>query len=111
MDGATLFAGSAGTGGWLGDGGSDVPGDGALFGVSVASVVKWSQRKRQTGSCGGQADGRRNRPWILRGEREWLLARIAVKPDLTLRAVLAELAARGMRVSCRALWNFLRARG
>jgi len=32
---------------------------------------------------------------LLTSEREWLLARIAEKPDLTLRAVVAELAERG----------------
>ncbi len=39
------------------------------------------------------------RPLQLNGEREWLLARIAEKPDLTLRAVVAELAERGTRAS------------
>src|SRR5438105_14514791 len=66
----------------------------ALFGVSVASVVKWSQRWRTTGSAAAKKMGGHRRR-ILRAERDWLLARIAEKPDLTLRAVLAELAARG----------------
>jgi transposase len=35
------------------------------------------------------------RPLLLKSEREWLLARISEKPDLTLRAVVAELAERG----------------
>lgn len=74
-----------------------------LFGVSVASVVKWSQRKRRTGSPAAKPMGRRNRPLILLPERDWLLARLAAKPDLTLRAVQAELAARGVRVSCKAI--------
>lgn len=80
-----------------------------LFGVSVASVVKWSQRKRLTGSPAAKPMGWRDRPLILLPERDWLLARIAAKPDLTLRAVQADLAARGIRVSCKAIWNFLRA--
>ena len=54
----------------------------ALFGVSVASVVKWSQRFRATGSAAAAKMGGR-RPLRLAGEREWLLARIAAKPDLT----------------------------
>jgi transposase len=53
--------------------------------------------------------GRRNRPLILAPERDWLLARMAAKPDLTLRGMQAELAARGIRVSCKAIWNFFRA--
>ncbi len=65
----------------------------ALFGVSVASVVKCSQRWRATGSAAAKPmDGRR--PLRLRSERAWLSARIAEKPDLTLRAVMAELAER-----------------
>ncbi len=42
-------------------------------------------------------------------QRDWLLARITAKPDLTLRGMQAELAARGIRVSCKAVWNFFRA--
>jgi transposase len=79
-----------------------------LFGVSAASAVKWCQRARRTGSPAAQPMGRRNRPLILAPEREWILARLAVKPDLTLRGMQAELAARGIRVSCKAIWNFFR---
>jgi transposase len=82
----------------------------ALFGVSVASVVKWSQRFRATGSAAAKAMGGR-RPRILTGERGWLLARIAQKPDLTLRAVVAELADRGIAVSYGALWAFVAREG
>jgi transposase len=80
-----------------------------LFAISVASVVKWVQRKRRTGSPAARPMGRRNRPLILLGERAWLLERMAARPDLTLRGVQAELAARGIRVSCKAVWNFFRA--
>ena len=77
----------------------------ALFGVSVASVVRWSQRRRQTGSAAAKPMGGK-RPLVLAGEREWLLARIAEKPDLTLRALRAELAERGIVVSLAAVWAF-----
>jgi transposase len=77
-----------------------------LFGVSVASVVKWSQRFRATGSAAAKPMGGHRRR-VLAGERDWLLARIAAKPDLTLNALLAELAARGRVVSYGALWKFL----
>jgi transposase len=53
--------------------------------------------------------GRRVGQFILLPERTWLLARIAAAPDLTLRAVQAELDARGIKVSCKAIWNFFRA--
>jgi transposase len=82
----------------------------ALFGVSVASVVKWSQRWRASGSAAAKPMGGR-RPLRLKGERDWLLARIAEKPDLTLRAVMAELSARGTPASYGAVWRFLAAEG
>jgi transposase len=77
----------------------------ALFEVSVSSVVRWSQLKRQTGSAAAKPMGGR-RPLVLAGERAWLLARIAEQPDLTLRALAAELAERGIAVSLGALWTF-----
>ncbi len=82
----------------------------ALFGVSVASVVKWWQRHRQTGSSAAKPMGGLRRA-VLRGERDWLLARIAAAPDLTLRAVQAELAERGVAVSYGAVWSFFAAEG
>jgi transposase len=79
----------------------------ALFGVNVASVVKWSQRWRVTGSALAKPMGGRR----LIGERAWLLARIAEKPDLTLRAVMAELAERGTPASYGAVWRFFKDEG
>jgi len=51
------------------------------------------------------------RPLRLKSEREWLLARIAEKPDLTLRAVMAELAERGTPASYGAVWRFFAREG
>jgi len=76
-----------------------------MFRVSVATVVRWSQRFGTTGSAAALAMGGR-RSHRLAGRRDWLLARIAEKPDLTLRALLAELAADGVKVSHGALWAF-----
>ena len=44
----------------------------ATFKVSVASVVKWSQRFRATGSAAARPMGG-NRPYVLAAERDWLL--------------------------------------
>jgi len=82
----------------------------ARFGVSVASVVKWSQRKRQTGSAAAKPMGGR-RPFALASERAWLLARLEAKADITLRALLAELAERGITVSYYAVWHFFEHEG
>jgi transposase len=78
--------------------------------VSVASVVKWSQRFRATGSAAAKQMG----GWkqlLLKSEREWLLARIGEKPDLTLRGMVAELSERGTPASYGAVWRFFKHEG
>ena len=75
------------------------------FRVSVASVVKWSQRFRKTGSAAARPMGG-NRPYALAEERDWLLSRLAEKPDVTLRALVVELSERGIVVSYYAVWHF-----
>src|ERR1700748_1771800 len=82
----------------------------ALFGVSVASVVKWSQRWRASGSAAAKPMGG-CKQLLLKSERECLLRRIAEKPDLTLRAVVAELAERGTPASYGAVWRFFKREG
>jgi len=46
------------------------------------------------------------RPFALAGERDFVHARLAEAPDITLRALLAELADRGVKVSYYAVWHF-----
>lgn len=82
----------------------------AIFRVSVASVVKWSQRYRATGSAAAKRMGG-NRPYALAGERDWLLARLAEAPDVTLRGLVAELFERGIVVSYFAVWHFFEHEG
>src|SRR5262249_1193071 len=82
----------------------------ALFRVSVASVVKWSQRWRVGGRGAGKPVGG-CKQLRLKSEGEWLLARIAEKPDLTLRAVVAELAERDTPASYGAVWRFFKREG
>jgi transposase len=76
------------------------------FGVSVASVVRWSQRKRQTGSVAPKPMGSRL-PRSLAGQRDWMLRRIEAKPDLTLRALVAELQERSVVASYGSVWRLL----
>jgi len=75
------------------------------FGVSESVAVKWLQRLDRTGSVKPGRMGGHRRP-ALDGEREWVLARIAEKPDLTLRALAAELTDRGVKASHYAVWSF-----
>jgi len=70
-----------------------------LFEVSVASVVRWSQRKRSSGSIAAKPMGGRHQRRSLAMQRDWMLARIAEKPDLTLRELVAELQERCVATS------------
>lgn len=82
----------------------------ARFGVSVSSVVKWSQALRATGTVAAKPIGGKV-PFALVAQRGWLLERIAEKPDLTLRAVQGELADRGLKASYHAVWDFFAREG
>ena len=82
----------------------------AVLKISAASVVKWSQRFRQTGSAApGPMHG--HRPRILLPHRDWLIARMAGDQPFTLRGLQAELAERGVRADYRTVWAFVRAEG
>ena len=91
-------------------GGRSVRETARLFGVSVASAVKWSQRLRQTGNARSLPMGRKQ-PRSLAGEREWLLGRLEVVPDLTLRGLVAELRERGVMTSYGSVWRIVREAG
>lgn len=83
---------------------------GALNGIVSSTVTKWWNRARETGSPAAKPMGGR-RPLKLADAREWLLARVGEKPDLTLEALLGELEARGVVVCCDTLWRFLKREG
>jgi transposase len=77
-----------------------------LLAVGEATVIRWMQRHTVTGTCAAKPMGGQRRAALLH-ERDWLLARIATTPDLTVRALRAELVKRGTRVSNDAVWRFL----
>ena len=81
------------------------------FGVSVASTVRIGQRQRSgRGQVPGKVGGVRRAS--LAGEPgDWLLARLAEKPDLTMRALKSELAARGVHVAHDTVWRFVKRAG
>ena len=81
-----------------------------LFRVSPASVVKWSQRMRATGSAAAKPMGGVRRA-VLAGSREWLLARITEASDLTLQAIRTEVVQRGVEVSLWAVWKLFKSEG
>jgi transposase len=78
-----------------------------LLDLGKATFILWMRDYRSTGKRAAKPMGGRRR-FALLAERDWLLARIAAAPDLTGRALRAELAARGIKVSYDAVWRFLR---
>jgi transposase len=80
------------------------------FGVSVSSVVKWSQRERTTGSVApARMGGYRRR--VLEPYRDFIVEQVGQTPHLTLHGLKALLAARGVQVSHHTVWTFLRREG
>ena len=77
----------------------------AIFGVSVSSAIRWVNRHRTTGETQARRRGG-SKPRTLAAHRDWLLARVAQKPDITLRALMAELALQGVKASYYAVWHF-----
>jgi transposase len=80
------------------------------YSVSVSSAIKWTRRKRETGSAAAAPMGGK-RAKLLEAERDWLLARMAEKPDLTLQSLLEEVRGRGSYVCLDTLWRFLKGLG
>ena len=55
-----------------------------LFSVGVSSVIRWVQRERETGSVSAKPMGGHRGSRITGADRDWLLARLAAAPDMTL---------------------------
>ncbi len=81
----------------------------AALSVAPSSVVKWSQRLRQTGSVAPGKLGGHVLPKIRDGHRDWLIARTATA--FTLRGLVAELAERGLKVDYKTMWSFVHRHG
>jgi len=82
----------------------------AQFRVAVSTAVLWMQRFRATGSAAPAQIGG-YRPKGIRGEhRDWLIERCR-SSDFTLRGLIGELAARGLKVGYRSVWTFVHAEG
>jgi len=80
------------------------------FRIAVSTVVKWSQRYRATGSVApAKMGGHRKR--VLEPYRAFIVERLRQQPHLTLHGLKDELAARGLKVSHNAVWQFLRREG
>ncbi len=89
--------------------GSTVREAASRFGVGVSTVVKWHQRQRTTGSVAPKKVGGHRRPVLREQARTFIVRRIAEKPDLTVRALQAELLEQGLKVSHDTVWKGLKA--
>lgn len=78
------------------------------FGIGVSTAINWVRRLGETGSVApGRMGG--HKPKAISGEhRLWLLQRTK-DGDFTLRGLVAELAARGLKVDYRSVWEFVHA--
>ena len=76
------------------------------FQISLSSTHRWVQRAAATGSAAALPMGGK-KPFSLAEQADWINARIAEKPDITGRELLAELHERHVEVSYYAVWNFL----
>ena len=78
------------------------------FGIGISTAIGWARRLRETGSVEpGKMGG--HKPKAISGDhRVWLLQRIRDR-DFTLRGLVAELAARGLKVDYRSVWEFVHA--
>lgn len=81
-----------------------------LYRVAVSTVIDWINAFRADGRLTARAMGG-DHSSRLKGERVWLLERIAAVPDLTLEEIRAELAARGKHVGYGTVWRFFAAEG
>ena len=78
------------------------------FGIGISTAINWVKRLDKTGSVApGKMGG--HKPKAISGEhRLWLLRRIE-DGDFTLRGLVAELAARDLKVDYRSVWEFVHA--
>ena len=76
------------------------------FGVAISTAIHWAKRVRETGSIAPGKIGGHKPKKISGAHRLWLLERIK-DGDFTLRGLVAELAARGLKVDYRSVWEFV----
>ena len=78
----------------------------SAFDVGISTVINWVRRFRETGSVSpGQMGG--HKPKALVGEHRIFLLERTREKDFTLRGLVAELAARGLKVDYHTIWTFV----
>ena len=81
-----------------------------LFSVSPTAVINWMKRVRETGNVSPRQIGG-YKPRTIAGEHHaWLVERCRTGA-FTLRGLVIELAARGLKVDRHSVWDFVRSEG
>lgn len=79
--------------------------------VAASSVIKWAQRQRTTNSVEPGVMGGHRRPKIAGADRDWALGQVERTPHVTLAALAAGLAARGLKLRPASLGRLLHREG
>jgi transposase len=83
----------------------------ARFQVSASSAVRLGQKRRAGADLAPAKRGGPRPSPITAAVADWLRARLSEKPDLTMRALAAELRERGTPVTHDTVWRFVRRAG
>lgn len=83
----------------------------ARFQVSPSSAVRLGRKLRAGADLAPAKRGGPRRSPVTAAVADWLRARLAEKPDLTMRALAAELRERGTPVTHDTVWRFVRRDG
>ncbi len=83
----------------------------ARFQVSAASAARLGQKLRAGADLAPAKRGGPRPSPITAAIADWLRARLAAKPDLTMRALAAELRDQGTLVTHDTVWRFVRRSG
>jgi transposase len=81
------------------------------FGVSAASAIRWSDRRRREGNFGPKALGGDRRSGRIEAHGELIISLVDATPDMTLGEIQARLAEQDIVVAISTLWRFFKRRG
>lgn len=83
----------------------------ARFSVSAATAVRLGQKARAGQDLAARPRGGSPGRLVTGEVADWIRARLVEKPDLTVRALAAELSARGTAMTHDTVWRFMRRDG
>jgi transposase len=81
------------------------------FSVSVSTAVRIGQKWRSGQGLQPAKIGGHRRPLLSGETADWIRSRLIEKADLTMRALAAELAEKGIVVTHDTVWRFVRSQG